>query len=180
MQGAAKLLQKPAPKAARRIVREDSPGSVIDCRYEAMDGICRSAGKVLLQPGSGPDPAPVAEPALSHQPPAHPGLQSPDATQVQGRNVWLVHPWALGGLPADLLADAVGNSCQTLRKARERPQIVRKNRISYPPMRPSTTIAFDYTAVVADLKTRIASARLSAARAVNPELVGLYQLAVQR
>ena len=41
-------------------------------------------------------------------------------------------------------------------------------------MRPSTTIAFDYPAFVADLKTRIASARLTAARAVNSELVGLY------
>ena len=41
-------------------------------------------------------------------------------------------------------------------------------------MRPSTTIAFDYAAFVADLKTRIASARLTAARAVNSELVGLY------
>ena len=42
------------------------------------------------------------------------------------------------------------------------------------PLRPSTTIAFDYAAFVADLKTRIASARLTAARAVNSELVGLY------
>ena len=41
-------------------------------------------------------------------------------------------------------------------------------------MRPSTTIAFDCAAFVADRKTRIASARLTAARAVNSELVGLY------
>ena len=41
-------------------------------------------------------------------------------------------------------------------------------------MRPSTTIAFDYTAFVADIKVRITSARLNAARAVNSELVGLY------
>jgi predicted nuclease of restriction endonuclease-like (RecB) superfamily len=41
-------------------------------------------------------------------------------------------------------------------------------------MRPSTSIAFDYAAFVTDLKTRIASARLTAARAVNSELVGLY------
>jgi hypothetical protein len=34
--------------------------------------------------------------------------------------------------------------------------------------------AFDYAAFVADLKTRIASARLKAARTVNAELVGLY------
>lgn len=41
-------------------------------------------------------------------------------------------------------------------------------------MRPSATIAFDYPAFVADLKSRITSARLTAARAVNSELVGLY------
>ena len=42
------------------------------------------------------------------------------------------------------------------------------------PMQPSTTLAFDYAGFVAGLKTRIASARLTAARAVNSELVGLY------
>ncbi len=41
-------------------------------------------------------------------------------------------------------------------------------------MRPRTTIAFDYATFVVDLKTRITSARLNAARAVNSELVGLY------
>ena len=41
-------------------------------------------------------------------------------------------------------------------------------------MRQSTTIAFDYTAFVSDLKARIASARVTATRAVNSELVGLY------
>lgn len=41
-------------------------------------------------------------------------------------------------------------------------------------MRPNPSIAFDYAAFAADLKTRIASARLTAARAVNSELVALY------
>ena len=41
-------------------------------------------------------------------------------------------------------------------------------------MQPSTTLAFDHAAFVADIKTRIASARLTAARAVNSELVSLY------
>lgn len=41
-------------------------------------------------------------------------------------------------------------------------------------MRTKSTFAFDYAAFVADLKTRITSARLSAARTVNSELVGLY------
>ena len=46
--------------------------------------------------------------------------------------------------------------------------------LTFAPMGPSTTIAFDYAAFVADLKTRITSARLTATRAVNSELVGLY------
>src|SRR4051812_42395630 len=41
-------------------------------------------------------------------------------------------------------------------------------------MRLNTPVAFDYATFVADLKTRIAAARLTAARAVNAELVGLY------
>jgi predicted nuclease of restriction endonuclease-like (RecB) superfamily len=41
-------------------------------------------------------------------------------------------------------------------------------------MKPGTRIAFNYRAFLADLKTRIASARVNAARAVNSELVGLY------
>ena len=47
------------------------------------------------------------EPALTHRAPDHPGLRTPDTTLVQGRDVWLVHPWALGALPADLPPDAV-------------------------------------------------------------------------
>ena len=41
-------------------------------------------------------------------------------------------------------------------------------------MRLMTTIAFDYVAFVADSKKRIASARLTAAHAVNSESVSLY------
>jgi predicted nuclease of restriction endonuclease-like (RecB) superfamily len=43
-----------------------------------------------------------------------------------------------------------------------------------PSKRAITPVTFDYGTFVADLKTRIATARLSAARAVNSELVGLY------
>lgn len=41
-------------------------------------------------------------------------------------------------------------------------------------MRPSTTLDFDYATFVTNLKARISSARITAARAVNAELVGLY------
>lgn len=41
-------------------------------------------------------------------------------------------------------------------------------------MRTKSNLAFDYAALVADLETRITSASLSAARAVNSELMGLH------
>ncbi len=41
-------------------------------------------------------------------------------------------------------------------------------------MRRSTAIAFNYSAFAAELKARIQAARLTAARAVNSELAGLY------
>jgi deoxyribodipyrimidine photo-lyase len=34
-------------------------------------------------------------------------LAAPDPAALAGRDVWLVHPWSLGELPADLPADAV-------------------------------------------------------------------------
>jgi DUF1016 N-terminal domain len=43
-----------------------------------------------------------------------------------------------------------------------------------PSKRAVTPITFDYGTFVANLKTRIATARLCAARAVNSELVSLY------
>ena len=48
------------------------------------------------------------------------------------------------------------------------------DRFTLAPMRPIAPITFDYSDFVGDIKTRIASARLTAARAVNSELVGLY------
>jgi predicted nuclease of restriction endonuclease-like (RecB) superfamily len=42
-------------------------------------------------------------------------------------------------------------------------------------MAASISVAFDYACFVADLKSRIASARLAASRAVNSELVGFYR-----
>ena len=81
-----------------------SPGSVIDATYEALDRLAR-------QPGRGFD-APIGslssvEPRLCKEPLAELGLTSPDAIAVAGRDVWLVHPWSLGRLPAALPADTV-------------------------------------------------------------------------
>lgn len=80
-----------------------SPGSAIDASYEALDAIARSRAAVSPTPGG----AGVAEPARDSAPPAALGCTAPDAEAVRGRDVWLVHPWNLGELPADLPADVV-------------------------------------------------------------------------
>lgn len=79
-----------------------SAGSVIDCSYEALDAMARSGRPVKTTPqGDG-----VEEPALWSVPQ---GVASaaPQAADVNGRDVWLVHPWALGEPPADLPAGCV-------------------------------------------------------------------------
>jgi deoxyribodipyrimidine photo-lyase len=78
-----------------------SPGTVIDTSYEALDAIARSPQAVPSAPqGEG-----VAEPACLAEPPAALRCTPPDADAVSGREVWLVHPWNLGALPADLDPD---------------------------------------------------------------------------
>jgi len=79
-----------------------SAGSVIDCSYEALDAMARSGRPVKTTPhGDG-----VEEPAVWSVPQ---GVASaaPLAADVAGRDVWLVHPWALGEPPADLPAGCV-------------------------------------------------------------------------
>lgn len=82
-----------------------SPGSVIDTSYEALERVARDATAILR---SGPEAhlaPPAAEPALHAAPPAALAMAAPRAEDVAGREVWLVHPWNLGGLPPDLPAD---------------------------------------------------------------------------
>jgi deoxyribodipyrimidine photo-lyase len=77
-----------------------SAGSVIDCSYEQLDVMARSSRSVKTAPeGMG-----VAEPAVWSIPQ---NAAAPQAADVAGRDVWLVHPWALGEPPADLPADCV-------------------------------------------------------------------------
>ena len=85
-----------------------SAGTVIDRSYDTLDHVARKAGAVLLQ-GAPSRSAGAAfdEPALTGHASDHLGLRPLGAAAVQGRDVWLVHPWALGALPADLPADAV-------------------------------------------------------------------------
>ena len=81
-----------------------SPGSVIDTSYEALDRMARRPGRECGVPPAGPS---FVEPLLDAWPPAELGLTAPDAAAVTGRDVWLVHPWSLGPLPAALPADTV-------------------------------------------------------------------------
>ncbi|CDS53925.1 Probable deoxyribodipyrimidine photolyase [Polaromonas sp. CG9_12] len=78
-----------------------SPGSVIDISYEALDRIARSTKPAFWGRGS---EGGVQPPELFSLPPRPDDFAPVDAQAVQGRDVWLVHPWALGALPADLPA----------------------------------------------------------------------------
>ena len=91
-----------------------SGGSVIDTSYEALDIMARSPGAKspeaaspeAASPGAALAPA-LNEPAVRSQPPTWLGARPPKAADVAGREVWLVHPWQLGALPADLPADTL-------------------------------------------------------------------------
>ena len=82
-----------------------SPGTGIDTSYDELDRVCRSPrGRLLPSPGAA---SALNEPLLTHCAPDHIGLRPLEAELVQGRDVWLVHPWALGALPADLPPDTL-------------------------------------------------------------------------
>ncbi|KQW43343.1 MULTISPECIES: FAD-binding domain-containing protein [unclassified Roseateles] len=76
-----------------------SPGSVIDTSYEALDAMSRQPRLQWQMPVPG---ASSVEPGLLGAPPAAMGAVAPNAAAVAGREVWLVHPWRLGELPAGL------------------------------------------------------------------------------
>ena len=95
-----------------------SPGSVIDTSYEALDLLARQPVRPRTPWPASSQPEPVTrrgnepgalngvaaqtEPKLSPLPPDDFVCIAPDAAAAQGRDVWLVHPWCLGPLPADL------------------------------------------------------------------------------
>lgn len=80
-----------------------SPGTAIDAPYEVLDRVARTPGQVLCEPPRQRDPSLAASgtatspPDTFHAPPPAlaPGFTEPDARRVAGRDVWLVHPWAL-------------------------------------------------------------------------------------
>jgi deoxyribodipyrimidine photo-lyase len=77
-----------------------SPASVVDVPYEQLDRIARQPHPVPTQPL----PTGTEEPPQLAAPPERLAFTAPDATLVRDRDVWLVHPWALGDVPADLPA----------------------------------------------------------------------------
>lgn len=85
-----------------------SGGTVADQSYEALEAIAR--GAALPESVHSRDVAATAEPALLALPPADLAIPTPDAKaaeSLRGRNVWLVHPWALRTPPRDVRHDAV-------------------------------------------------------------------------
>jgi len=76
-----------------------SPGSVIDTSYEALEALARQPEAVRSH-AVGQAAEGVDEPLLSSRPPER--SHAPRPQDIAGRDVWLVHPWALGDAPADL------------------------------------------------------------------------------
>lgn len=77
-----------------------SAGTAIDRGYEALDRIARTPA--ALPPESRVDGRCLVEPALLDAPPGDLHYAAPAPAAVRGREVWLMHPWALRAPPADL------------------------------------------------------------------------------
>ena len=76
------------------------PGTPIDTTYEALDRLARRGGSVPFAANADG----VAAPGLLVAPPEILRFTAPD-TAAADRDVWLVHPWALDDLPADVPKD---------------------------------------------------------------------------
>jgi len=88
-----------------------SPGSVIDTSYEELE---RLAHQPVQEPqkkfGALSGKRSLDEPRLDSRPPDDlglTGLTGSEAATVAHRDVWLVHPWSLGALPAELPPDTL-------------------------------------------------------------------------
>jgi deoxyribodipyrimidine photo-lyase len=85
-----------------------SPGTVLDTSYEALGQIALQPDPVAPEAVASARACPrIAEPPLLAAPPASLDGVAPDPQAVAGRDVWLVHPWSLGELPADLAPDTL-------------------------------------------------------------------------
>ncbi len=90
-----------------------SPGSVVDQSYEALDAMARGTRAASLQQLTAwkeESGAASADMPVLTMPPGDlevGTVESISPDQVQGREVWLVHPWALRAAPAGLSKDTV-------------------------------------------------------------------------
>jgi deoxyribodipyrimidine photo-lyase len=107
-------------EALDRLARQGRRGNAGHTAHDAGDlrrvvGVMDRAGRDEASKGEkavspGPPagvgaPVGIDEPPLWHSPPADLGLTTPvatDAEVLQGRHVWLVHPWALRSPPSSL------------------------------------------------------------------------------
>ena len=80
-------------------------GSTIDTSYEQLTEWAHDA-RWALRPFNTTPPG-IPEPAMHTAPPPTLTLTPPEPAALQGRTVWLVHPWDLAPPPSDLPADTV-------------------------------------------------------------------------
>lgn len=81
-----------------------SPGTPLDATYGVLD---QHARQPRAWPAGDVHAAASRDWQLAAEPPAWLGTTVPDAAAVADREVWLVHPFQLGPLPADLPPDTL-------------------------------------------------------------------------
>jgi deoxyribodipyrimidine photo-lyase len=90
-----------------------SAGTAIDRPYEQLEAIARGAEPTVCPKACLEDSAPcgsLSELVLQSVPPSVSGIGAPDVESdscIRGREVWLVHPWALRPPPSHIAPDAV-------------------------------------------------------------------------
>ena len=75
-----------------------SAGTAIDTSYDALDAVARRRSPIALTATGDA----IDEPPMLQAPPDALEFLLPNDTDAVGRDVWLVHPWALAELPTDL------------------------------------------------------------------------------
>jgi deoxyribodipyrimidine photo-lyase len=76
-----------------------SSGSVIDTSYESLEFLARNATAVNHRIDTGQTVSGLPQPVLSAIPPSE-SWSVPNPVSVAGRDVWLLHPWSIGAVPA--------------------------------------------------------------------------------
>ncbi|OWQ90149.1 deoxyribodipyrimidine photolyase [Roseateles terrae] len=83
-------------------------GSAVDLSYAALDAWAHASSRrakpeTSALTGFGG----MEQPAVRRAPGSAMGVTAPEVALIAGKKVWLVHPWSLGPLPADLAPDTV-------------------------------------------------------------------------